>query len=363
MDKTPEIQNGQQGHHRNLRICFEILILLSLIGLVPTPAVCDEGPHAIVINTPYVARINEPITIQIEIVPPPQDPVSVKMTSFTAGVQISETDFKLKGAQKKFLTVTFKNAPPSGLGYILAHAEGYDAGWAAFDLGFDGHLKPTWTEPLSSDTATTMSLDIVDRDGKPIPFEGDLQLTLDTTDGILNGGKGPTPLTLTVASGSRATPQFRLQPRFARGGNVHLTAVLTVYGYQHVLAQNQFVFPAQPASWLLVLLALLGGFVHAIYKLVRTPTERKTLQLVVATAATSLTAAFLGYLFADYDLLGLKLDPNLLRTYPIVGFLFSYLGIDAIVSHKLSPSGDGTVQTGPPDSTGTTAPVADAKAK
>lgn len=49
---------------------------------------------------------------------------------------------------------------------------------------------------------------------------------------------------------------------------------------------------------------------------------------------TAIVAGLLAYLTANLDLLGLKLDPNLLRTYPLLGFLFSYIGIDKVFSRQ-----------------------------
>jgi hypothetical protein len=182
-------------------------------------------------------------------------------------------------------------------------------------------------------------LAIVDKDGRPIPFEGDLDLNLETADGKLNEIDEAKPITLTVPPGSRETPQFKLKPRSALGGNVHLTATLTVSAYSHVLTQEQFVFPARPAWWIPVLLAISGGLLHAIYKIVRMPLPTHRADMLyrsIVILVTSCIAGFLGYLFADFDLLGLKLDPNVLRTYPLLGFLFSYLGIEGLLSDKLS---------------------------
>jgi hypothetical protein len=309
--------------------------LLCLFCLLPILAFCDESKPSITLTTPYSARVGESAAVVVYIAPPPKNKVDLTMTASSDGVVFSEQKFSLQGPQKKFLEVTFKTAPPSGLVYIYADANGFESVDAAIDLGFAGHLKPTWSATLTSDASTTIALEIADRDGKSIPVDGDLDATVETSDGILNDNRQFVPLALLIPSGSRATPQFRLKPRFVRGGNVHLSVLLSVHDGKHVLAQDQFVFAAQPAWWLPVCLALLGGVLHAVYKLVRMPADRVALTAGTVIVVTSLIASLIGYLFADFDLLGLKLDPNVLRTYPLVGFLFSYLGIEALLSDRL----------------------------
>jgi hypothetical protein len=50
----------------------------------------------------------------------------------------------------------------------------------------------------------------------------------------------------------------------------------------------------------------------------------------------------LAYLTANLDLFGLKLDPNILRTYPLLGFLFSYIGIDRLFAKRFGSQQSGT---------------------
>ena len=50
---------------------------------------------------------------------------------------------------------------------------------------------------------------------------------------------------------------------------------------------------------------------------------------------TAIVVGLLAYLTANLDLLGLKLDPNVLGTYPLLGFLFAYIGIDKVFAGRL----------------------------
>jgi hypothetical protein len=302
--------------------------------LLPIPGHCQDKPY-IVLICPYTGTVNEPFTASVYILPPPRTAISVTISSDTPATHFSQSQFTIKGSVKKYFTVTAKNVPRSGLLFVYANADGFDETAQDVDLGFDGHLKSSWSHPLIPEEPRTMSLEIDDKEGKPISVTGDLEVKLDSADGFFVGNKDPHSLALSIPSGSRATPQFQIQPMSLRGGDVYLSAVLTTPS-SHVLAQDQFSFPVKPVWWLPILLALLGGSLHAIYKIVRVPDDQTiTSRGYVIISTTSLLGGFIGYLFTDFDLLGLKLDPNVLRTYVIVGFLFSYLGIEGLLSNKL----------------------------
>lgn len=55
---------------------------------------------------------------------------------------------------------------------------------------------------------------------------------------------------------------------------------------------------------------------------------------------TSILAGIIAWLFADFDILGIKLDPHVLRTYPLLGFLFSYIGIDVLLRGRFAAKQD-----------------------
>jgi hypothetical protein len=59
-------------------------------------------------------------------------------------------------------------------------------------------------------------------------------------------------------------------------------------------------------------------------------------------------AGLIGYFFAHLDLLGLKLDPNVLRSYPLIGFLFSYFGFEVLLP-KRGSSQEGASNRGATD--------------
>ncbi len=91
--------------------------------------------------------------------------------------------------------------------------------------------------------------------------------------------------------------------------------------------QRDFVFTASPANRVTCLLAIFGALLHSLFVVL----QAKRGSDCWVTLTTSLFAGGIAWAFAGFDVLSLKLDPNVLQTYLILGFLFSYIGIDVIV--------------------------------
>jgi hypothetical protein len=192
-------------------------------------------------------------------------------------------------------------------------------------------LKLSNNDKLSYEPATTVSFLVVDSDGKPLPAEAALDLRVESADGELHSGGKSGDLTLSIAPGATISPQIQIKPTSKIGGAVHLNTTLLVN--DGAVAQESLMLPALPAWWLPLVLAIGGGIIHAGYKISRmAPFSRGGALVILVTSAI---AGFVGYLVASFDVFGLKLDPKVLRTYPLIGFLFSYFGIEVLLADKL----------------------------
>jgi hypothetical protein len=182
---------------------------------------------------------------------------------------------------------------------------------------------------LPYEAPSTLFFRIVDSGGKPVKLDAPQKVELYSSDAtITHSTSQPTTgvNVLELEARETLTKQFLVHPDSAFGGNIHLTAVLK--SGDDVLTEETFVLVAQPAYLLLFALAVAGALLHAIYRINRLSpfTWHETISICV----TSAIAGCLGYLVANYDLFGLKLDPHVLRTYPLLGFLLSYFGIDVL---------------------------------
>jgi hypothetical protein len=136
-----------------------------------------------------------------------------------------------------------------------------------------------------------------------------------------------------MCAGASASPTFRLESTSLWGGLTHLSAKLHL-GNGLVLSEANFSFKSQPVYGLPILLAIFGASLYAIYKLVQSPTSPSRGDIKTA-AISSIIVGFIAWLFAPMDVLGIKLDPDILRTYLILGFALSFLGVDKVLGKAL----------------------------
>ena len=84
-------------------------------------------------------------------------------------------------------------------------------------------------------------------------------------------------------------------------------------------------------------MAILGGVLHGSYKLLKDSPNRKgsvprfLLNTGLPQVLTGAFAGMLAYLLVNWGILGIKVDTTTLQGFVILGFLFSYVGIDLIL--------------------------------
>jgi hypothetical protein len=300
---------------------------------------------AVETNVPNFVTVGRPFPIKIYIEPPAKRPVQVEVEDANGDdIEFSEKKVIIKPGQTKRILGTFKNQPPAGITYIDATADGYDDDPNLVMTEFTGHLQPNFQGFVPYDSPATMTMVIVDQNGNPILLNDAAKLHISSTDAVILGAKDDTGLDLEIGPGSKSSPEFQIRPKSIAGGTVHVNAVLKLPDYPMILSGGDFAFSAEPVWWLPLLLAIAGGALHGFYKLFRLPAKnlkgllsRQSFVILVGSGI----AGIIGYLFAHLDLLGLKLDPNVLRTYPLVGFLFSYIGFEALLPQQLRPKRHG----------------------
>jgi hypothetical protein len=94
---------------------------------------------------------------------------------------------------------------------------------------------------------------------------------------------------------------------------------------------------------------MLGALAYAVYKiLTKLPNQKGSIPAFVATTVlpglfSGALAGLLAYLLAQWNVLGIKVDTTEVQGFIILGFLFSYVGIDSIVK-AIAPRTDGSGQ-------------------
>jgi hypothetical protein len=297
------------------------------------------------IYAPYFAKVGEPFEITVSLSPESKETVIVQMER-TAAVTYVPSKFEIRTGQGEHVSCTIRRSG-TGVVWIRASARGhqYHDGYNPVVADFEGHLKMMSAPTLSYESPTTVTLAILDSNNKPIRLDTDLELVVESTDGILSRPDGAGKiLKLGLPPGAITSPDFQVKPTSIQGGSVHLNAALSLSEFHTVLTQEEFTLNADPAWWLPVLLAIGGGLINGLYKVSRLPSSGNATKLanrmytVVGVLVASGVGGLVGYLFARLDLLGLKLDPNVLRSYPLIGFLFSYIGFEVLLPERLGGS-------------------------
>lgn len=223
--------------------------------------------------------------------------------------------------------------------------EGYYPYTTEIEVGFQGHLKAAHITALTYDDPAAVNIGIVDSNDKSLAVDAPLEMQVQAVDALLSDGVlsqttkeriWTDHLKMRISPGARSSPQFQIRSTNIKGGDVHLLATLNLQYDGAVIAQDSFSFSVNPALWLPIVLAILGSLLYGAYNFVQSP--KSSWQDILLQLAASVLGGVIAYLFAGFDLLGIKLDPNVLKTYPLLGFLFSYIGIEILLSKRFRPS-------------------------
>jgi hypothetical protein len=302
----------------------------------------DESP-SFSCTSPYEVALNQWFTVQCQT--EHGSGTSVNAVN-TESVQYDPTRFKIEPGQSKLIKVRIKQSTTGFAPVEFFPDRDYPAFNTVVDVGFKGHLRPfPETLVLAYDTPETISIEVVDENNKPIPLPTSADLRIEAVGAQLSVGKLSTPADYTawvesikvpIEPRARASPQFRLKSTAWEGGVIRLSTVLTVSN--QVVTQANFSLQVVPVWWLPIALAMSGSLLYWIYSFARKPVVSSA---IFPEIIAGIFGGLIAYLFAGYDLLGLKLDPNVLKTYPLLGFLFAYVGIDVLLGNRFR-SGEGT---------------------
>jgi hypothetical protein len=310
----------------------------------------NHAPDKIVwIDTHYFATAGETLQVNMYFYPPLKNSGTVTLDPGW-GLTFSPSTFVLGPGENKSVQATVPKGF-SGVAWVHASssAPGYGDSWFGIAVDFEAALKLSSHSTIPYDSPTTFTIAMTDKAGGPVRMPAHLGLHLEYADGQLRSEDSDWSkdgrLDLWLTPGSETSPTFQLRSTLRKGGSGHLLATLFIPNQDQALAQQDFPLQADPAMWLTILLAVMGGLLHGVYKVLRLEEETpgKQISKAVFMLLGSGLAGLIGYLFAHFDLLGLKIDPNVLRSYPLIGFLFSYFGFEVLLPKR------GSAKDGPAD--------------
>jgi len=210
--------------------------------------------------TNALAKVGETFQVYVSLSPASKSQEKVTMDQ-TWGTTFSQSTFVLGPGEEKTISATVKRSV-SGLAWIHARAVGYTDGWQAVVVDFDGGLKLNSSAKLSYGSAASLTISVIDKEGKLLRLPSTMKLHLASADGLLHSEnsdwKGA--LDLELPPGSVSSPQFQFRPTSIQGGSLHLVGSLLIPDQPQVLTQEEFPLNADPAWWLPPLLAVTGDY-------------------------------------------------------------------------------------------------------
>jgi hypothetical protein len=309
-------------------------------GIPPAP---DTGPW-FGCAWPYGIDLNESFTIDCSLkdTKPDTKPVRVKAEK-DARIQYDPKEFTVKPGSIQLINVKILRSK-SGIALLALHPDGgYPAWEMPVDVGFQGHLKISPNIDFSYDDPQTVVISIVDDNGKAMAVGNELQMDVQAVGAMVRAGVADPKdvgwneiLPMKINIKASVSPQFQIRSTSKRGGTVHLLVSLRLPDGA-MLAQDNFSFQVTPTWWLPIAFAMAGSLLYWLYSFVQTPKKGWSIVLQIIAALLGGTIA---YLFASFDLLGLKLDPNVLKTYALLGFLFAYVGVEVVLAKRFRPRTD-----------------------
>ncbi len=250
-------------------------------------------------------------------------------------ITFEPADFILEGSQRFLVTAEKVGKDP----VLVEIAATPDGGWDYFDrtvnFGFVGEMKTDPLKEIRSGEVKAFSLRFFDAQGKKTALKAPTLLRLIGSNAKLRtiGDKvwHDEPLKIWLQTGANSSPLVEATPKSFTGGEGRIQVELTSNDQYVLLSSDDLTFAAPPLEWLVFVMAILGGLLHAIYELVSALLKRDKTALPVAGAKAiiGILSGIIAVLFADK--VGIKLDTTSLTGYVALGFLVAYIGVDTVL--------------------------------
>lgn len=305
------------------------------------------------VDVPEKVKIGKPFDMDIWL--RPSDPnfsgtVKVFMEQ-TDRVQYNPRVFDLKPGERKTIKAQV-NASESGLTEIIASADGWSDLSIPLDAGFSVKLRANnLPDSIDGGSIQDFNLEFVDSHGENIRLDAPVKLTLQSSKLEIHA-KGEkvwgNQIDMNISAGASSTPVLEVRPESWSKTDTGMIRSEVKIENDRVLYDQTFpLIKIKPRWWLPLLLAVCGGILFSLYQVSQELSSfkgtltRSLITVVISRIAPGALAGALAYLLANYDVLGFKADTTELRGFLILGFLFSYVGIDTILKLVAPQKGGG----------------------
>jgi hypothetical protein len=282
-------------------------------------------------------RINEPFSIVVWFEP------SEKNFSESVEIFMDETDGNIKYVPNSFTLKPYERKN------VEARVIQFEPRYVTIDTGFSAKFKAAnLDKPIESGSTRSIVLEFVNNEGKFIYLDAPIKVTLQSSNTKFykqSDGSWVDKIEFDIREGQRCTPAIQIQPKSWSMDAGMITAEAGInrdnVALGQVVSNQNISFVILPPWWLSLLMALIGGVLHGMYQATREifalkkPPSEQLFKIGWRIPCGAL-AGVLSYLFVDWDIIGIKIDTTSLKGFVILGFLFSYVGIDLVLKNIFS---------------------------
>jgi hypothetical protein len=308
-------------------------------------------------DLPLRAQKDQPFDIDIWLQPKDKDKkfdaeVWVFMEQ-TSQVKYEPRAFQvLPGANDRVtIKATILN-PTGGLASIEGTAEDWESLSTIVDTGFTAKLKTNIIEPIDSGQGKSFIINLVDSLGNPVSLDTDIDVILRSSNIKLWDQKNKSwqeEVVLKMEQGTNSSPPLTIQSDSLIADKALISA--TLKSQERLFHNADFGIDIKARWYVPLLLAMFGGILHGVYKIVKEshdPSNRLHpggVGAILVGLFTGAIAGSLAYLLISWGVLGIKVETTTLQAFVILGFLFSYVGVDFILKTVTSKAGIREPQT------------------
>lgn|SRR5947209_5091037 len=260
--------------------------------------------------------------------------------------EYTPAEFALSAGKRQTVIAKLKKNE-SGLAQINITSDGFHDFSFNVDAGFTGKLKAVTAQNMESLKTYPVTFSVVNGQDAPVHLDANALIRVRAVNGLLQGAPDQPwvpALKIPVLAGSTSSQAFLVKPSAITGEPVVLTASMYPWQNDVVISDQRLELAVMPAWWYTLALAILGGCIPPIYRFLTawadtepSETGRKKIPWArgMVKLITGAVAGVVAYLFAAWDIIGVKLDMSSSRTFLILGFLFSYIGVDVLMKRVL----------------------------
>jgi len=275
---------------------------------------------------------------------PPIEKLGAKTVDVIAtrvgGVEYSEENRELAPGEKIKMNARVIDSP-SGLARVVVRADDWEPLSVVVTTGLAVRVDSSLPKTLEAGMEYDFELSFKGIHGDLVPLGAPATLMLSGEHlSFMYKGMPHPVLEVYVPGGSQTSRTLTATPTRRLGGSAALAIDVRINN-DYSVGEFRHEFVVQPEWWTILLLCISGGAMYSAARLLllvetlkRYKRERR-LRVAITTSALALIASGIAYMLGRFDVLGLHLEATGPRTFVLLGFLFSYVGVDALANRLL----------------------------